>query len=155
MEAEFVSDESITYQYLADKYGVSVSAVGKWALKRDWRKKREKFGERRRKKAVQKIVDRQADQIAKFAKITTALYDKILAAIEVTDASNTYAIRQLTASAKDLREMLEIKSDADKREQEARIAKLRKDVEEESTAPQEFRVRFETTTGEDTSEWAE
>ena len=48
----------------------------------------------------------------------------------------------MTASLCDLRELLGIKSDADSREQEARIANLRKQADKEDDAASEIEVVF-------------
>ena len=75
---------------------------------------------------------------------------KLTAAIESVDPKDTTAVRRLTASLCDLKELLGIKSEADSREQEARIANLRRQADREDDEgaptlvveglPEEFKV---------------
>nr|DAP13257.1 MAG TPA: hypothetical protein [Caudoviricetes sp.] len=64
------------------------------------------------------------------------MLDKVLDALQ--DAVTPKDIRALTAAVKDIREIVGIKSAGDQAEQEARIAKLRRDAaqdgEKENTA---------------------
>ena len=64
------------------------------------------------------------------------------AAIANVDPKDTTAIRRLTASLCDLRELLGIKSDADSREQEARIANLRKQADKEDDTASAIEITF-------------
>lgn len=84
--------------------------------------------------------------------------DKLLSKIEKAvdaledEALETQQYRQLTASLKDLKDIQMIKSEADIREQEARIATLKKQASKDDEGANEIRVVFEN--GGD-KEWAE
>ena len=63
--------------------------------------------------------------------------DKLLKKIEKiadSDSIDAKGIKNLTSALKDLREIKGIKSDADTREQEARIKKLERELDSESDA---------------------
>ncbi len=68
---------------------------------------------------------------------TFQVVEKILEKIEVTlqqtEIMDSQAIRQLTAAVKDLKDIQMIRSEAEAREQEAKIAKLQKETREEQS----------------------
>ena len=67
---------------------------------------------------------------------------KLTAAINAVDPKDTTAVRRLTASLCDMRELLGIKSEADSREQEARIANLRRQADKEDDTVNEIEIVF-------------
>ena len=101
------------------------------------------------------VADLQSERAEKYISLTDALYDKLVEAVALVDPKDTQGIRQITASVKDVKDMLGIKSEADMREQDARIRKLQKDAQEEESGPAEIKVVFGSDDGEDTIAWAE
>jgi hypothetical protein len=75
--------------------------------------------------------------------------------IENTPVWSVNALKEMSTTLKNLKECKGVKSEIDLREQEARIAKLQKEAQEEDNGTTEIRVTFGSDNGEDTSEWAE
>lgn len=128
IKAEYIAGGT-SYRKLAEKYGVSFSTLRKVAAKENWTDLRNKCGTKRDTKLVDSISTREVEKATNIIDVADKLLVKIT---EVLDGiTTTQDIRQLTSALKDLRDIKGIKSEADMREQEARIAKLQKDAQEE------------------------
>lgn len=139
---EYISDESCSYRKLASKYGVTVDSVYKRSKAEDWQGQRKQLKEKTITKSLEKISDKKAEQAAKYNDMVDAMTAKLTAAIASVDPKDTTAVRRLTASLCDLKELLGIKSEADSREQEARIANLRRQADKEDDTASEIEVTF-------------
>lgn len=128
----------ISHTELAAKYGVSYTAVKEHCRKEGWVAQRAE----KRRKAAEKIVDRAAEREARQAEKLYSAADKLLD--RVTEAaeivSSTREIRELTAAAKDIKDLLSLKGARDVREQEARISKLIHDAQRDEQTAQEIRI---------------
>lgn len=139
---EYIADETSSYRKLAQKYGVSLTAVYNRAKAEDWVGQRKQVKDKTITKSIEKISDKQSENVKKYGDMVTTMTKKLTAAIEAVDPKDTTAVRRLTASLCDLRELLGIKSDADSREQEARIANLRKQADKDEDTANEIEVVF-------------
>lgn len=139
---EYIRDESSSYRKLAQKYGVGIATICKHAKDEKWAEQREQVKNKTIAKSLEKISDKKATQAAKYNDMVDTMTAKLTAAINAVDPKDTTAVRRLTASLCDLKELLGIKSDADSREQEARIANLRKQADKEENAVNEIEVVF-------------
>lgn len=137
IKAEYVSG-GISHRELAKKYGMSASQISKKSAAEGWFRLREQ----KRKKADAKIVDqaaaREARQAEKLYSAADKLLDRVTEAAEIV--SSTREIRELTAAAKDIKELLSLKGARDVREQEARISKLIHDAQRDEQTAQEIRI---------------
>jgi hypothetical protein len=139
IKAEYIAGGT-SYRKLAEKYGVSRSKLQAKATSENW----VDLKSQAKAKTESKIVDLVSDQGAKKAvdimDVADKLLEKILEASEYVH--DTQSIKQLTSAIKDIRDIKGIKSDADMREQEARIAKLRKEAEDDAPEDREVNVTF-------------
>lgn len=142
LRQEYIADESMSYRKLAQKYGVSVDAIYKRSKKENWQEQRKQLKEKTITKSIENISKNRAAAVGKYDKMVGKIAGKLERAIEAVDPKDTTAIRRLTASLCDLRELLGVKSDADSREQEARIANLRKQADKEDDTAQEIEITF-------------
>lgn len=126
IKAEYIAGGT-SLRKLAEKYGVSFSTIQKKSMEEKWGNLRKKS----RRKVEEKIIDSVVDKEAKKATDIIDVADKLLEKIYgmLNDDYNTQNIKNLTSALKDLKEVKGYKSAADMREQEARIAKLRKEAE--------------------------
>lgn len=128
IKTEYITTDT-TYRKLAEKYGVSRVQIGNVGKEEKWVELRRQHLDRTVTKTLDKISQQQADRAAKIHSVA----DKLLLKIEaIADGSRPLAskdIRALTAAIKDLKEIQNVRSDADKREQEARIANLQKQAD--------------------------
>ncbi|MBR5594022.1 MAG: hypothetical protein IKW46_08120 [Bacteroidaceae bacterium] len=139
---EYIADESSSYRKLAKKYDVSVTAIYNRAKAEDWQGQRKQLKDKTVTKSIEKISDKKANQAAKYNDMVYTMTAKLTAAINAVDPKDTTAVRRLTASLCDLRELLGIKSEADSREQEARIANLRRQADKEDDTVNEIEIVF-------------
>ena len=142
LREEYIADESTSYRKLAEKYGVGIATICKRAKAEGWASQREQVKNKTIAKSIEKISSDRAASVKKYDKMVGKIAGKLEKAIEAVDPKDTTAIRRLTASLCDLRELLGVKSDADSREQEARIANLRKQADKEDDSASEIEITF-------------
>lgn len=139
IKAEYIAG-GISLQKLAEKYDVSFSTIQKKSMEEKWGNLRKK----NRRKVEEKIIDSVSSKEAKKAvdlfDIADLLADKVREIAETV--ADPDSIKKLTSAIKDIRDIKGIKSDADMREQEARIAKLRKEAEDDTPEDREVNVTF-------------
>ena len=151
---DYITDESSSYRKLAEKYGVSLTAIYNRGRDEKWVELRQQTKDKTIAKTVENISDEQseiqADVALRFNDMTVSLAGKLEKAIAEVDPKDTTGIRRLAASLCDLKLLIGYKSDADSREQEARIANLRRQAEKDDVdnaptlvvegLPEEFKV---------------
>lgn len=132
IKAEYIAGGT-SYRKLAEKYNVSFGTLRRVAEREGWTQKRTQVAH----KADTKMIESISDDVAEKAVDIVDVADRILTKIEevLGCVATPQDIRHLTSALKDLKDIKGIKSEADIREQEARIAKLQKDAqaEEEKT----------------------
>lgn len=142
IKAEYIAG-GISLRSLAEKHGVSFSTIQKKSMEEKWGDLRKKS----RRKAEEKIVDSVSSKTAKRAITIINVADKLLEkALELAEmgVTDTQGLKHLTSALKDLKEIKGFKSELDLKEQEARIAKLQKEVQEsEHDTSKEIVVRVE------------
>lgn len=139
IKAEYIAGGT-SYRKLAKKYKVSFSTLRKVAAKEQWTDLRNKAGAKTDTKIIESISDKDAKKAVNIIDVADKLLSKIeeLAGI-VGDADS---IKKLTSAIKDLKDIKGIKSEADIREQEARIKNLEKQAEKEADAVNEVEIVF-------------
>lgn len=140
IKAEYIAGGT-SYRKLAEKYDVSRSKLQAKATSENW----VKLKSQAEAKTESKIVEAVSDQGAKKAVDIIDVADKLLGKItELMDTMviDTQSFKQLTSALKDLKEIKGYKSEADMREQEARINKLRKEAEREDDTTSEIEIVF-------------
>lgn len=129
IKAEYISGNT-SYRKLAEKHGISFNTLKDRAVAEQWYQLRQQ----NHNKTTTRIVKANQDKDVKKAVDIIDVADKLLAKVaEVMDTMvvDTQSLKQLTSALKDLRDIKGIKSEADMREQEARIEKLRREAERE------------------------
>lgn len=128
IKAEYIAGGT-SYRKLAEKYGVSFNTLKTRAKDEQWYNLRQQKDLKTTTKLVETISDKEAERAINIVDVADKLLEKIATlADSVYDADS---LKKLTSAIKDLKDIKGIKSDADMREQEARIAKLQKEAERE------------------------
>ena len=142
IETEYVTTD-ISHRELAEKYGIGRSRLSQYASKEKWSEKRDKHKAKTVSKAVNAIGTKQANMAAKLYGVGGLLLDKVQLLLQDNPEllADTSAMKDVSVVLKNLKDLMSVKSEADMREQEARINKLRKDamVEKENN---EVKVTF-------------
>ena len=118
-----------SYRKLAEKYGVSTTQICNVGRDEKWVKQREQYLNKTTAKALEKISNQEANRAAKIYSVADKLLRKIESMADCLDPITGKEIRSLTASVKDLKDILGVKSDLEEKEQKARIAVLEKNAQ--------------------------
>lgn len=154
IKAEYIAGGT-SYRKLASKYGVPRSNIERRAKAEKWTELRGQAEGKAEAKIVDAISTKSAKIDDKYFRLVDMLFDKAEEVIVNTPVWSANALKEMSTAMKNLKECKGVKSEADMREQEARIAKLQKEAQEEDNGTTEIKVTFGSDDGEDTSKWAE
>lgn len=143
IETEYVTTD-ISHRQLAEKYGICRSTISKKATDDKWSEKRNKHRDKTVSKAVNAVGKSQAEQTAKLFSVSGLLLTKVQSLLEDNEEllADTSAMKDVSVVLKNLKDLLMVKSDADLREQEARIEKLRKEAQKSEEGTRAIEVVF-------------
>ena len=141
IKADYIAGGT-SYRKLAEKYGVSFNTLKTRAKEEQWYKLRQQKEHRTTTKIVESLSDKDAEKAVDIIDVADKLLGKIS---ELMDAVplDTQSMKHLTSALKDLKEIKGFKSDADMREQEARIRNLEKQAEADNNNDNEIKVVIE------------
>ena len=133
IKTEYITNPDTSYRELSTKYGVHYTNIAKKAKREDWQHQRQQHTNSVQTKAQHAVERKQVDRASKLDDAADMLLDKVMEMMVMSDHMlvNTQALKHLSGVLKDIKEIKGFKSDADMREQEARIAKLRREAERE------------------------
>ena len=140
IKAEYIAGGT-SYRKLAEKYGVSFNTLKRRAKEEQWYELRGQKEHKTTTKIVESLSDKDAEKAVDIIDVADKLLGKLSELME-TMVVDTQSFKQLTSALKDLKEIKGYKSDADMREQEARINKLRKEAEREDDTTNEIEIVF-------------
>lgn len=151
IKTEYLTSDT-SYRKLAQKYGVNATTIAKKASKEDWVSQRQQQANRTLSKTLTAVSNRQVNRAARLQEVADKLLNKIEAAVDDYKMESLLvdrqSLRQITGALKDIKDIQMIRSEADLREQDARIAKLLKEAEREDNGPNKVVIQIEG--GEDT-----
>ena len=139
IKAEYIAGGT-SYRKLATKYGVPFSNLKNIAIKEQWTQLREQAKNRTDTKLVDNIGRQNAKIDDTYFRCVEKLMKKAEELIDNTPIWQPTNLKDMATTMKYLKECKGVKSEADMREQEARIAKLQKEAQEEDTKETEFKV---------------
>ena len=151
IKAEYIAGGT-SYRKLAEKYNVKLSALRSVAEREKWVELKTQTQHKTNTKLTETVSDIEVKKAVNIIDVADKLLEKIESIAEMV--SDPDSIKKLTSAIKDLKDIKGIKSDADMREQEARIAKLQKEAEEDDNAVTEINVTFGSK-DEESTRWAE
>lgn len=155
LRAEYIKGGT-SYRKLAEKYDVSFHTLRKQAAKENWKALRDEVAT----KTVTKIVEIESDQQAERMKRLLTVSDMLLDAVE--DAVSKFrakelmldrtALKSLSGTIKDIKDIQSLKTSLDIEEQKARIAILKKQAEADTNGSTEVSITFGV---DEEKSWAE
>ena len=122
IKAEYIAGGT-SYRKLAEKYNVPFGTLRRIAKQEGWTQKRTQVEHNVNTKMIETISDKEAQKAVDIIDVADKLLSKVSELME-TMVVDTQSFKQLTSALKDLKEIKGYKSEADMREQEARIKKL-------------------------------
>ena len=143
IKTEYITTDT-SYRKLAQKHGVHYNAIANRAKQEDWISQRNQFCDRTVTKTVDAISNRQVDRATRLITVADKLLGKVESLLESDDKvlMDTQGMKHISGVLKDIKEIQMIKSQKDLEEQEARIAKLRKEAEKEDDSGTEVTITF-------------
>lgn len=146
IKTEYITDESASYRKLAQKYGVSYTSIGERARNEGWAQQREQYLNKTLSKTLSAMSGAQAKRARRIQTVADKLLLKIEQAVDNLDMQellvNKQALKQITGALRDIKDIQMIKSDADMREQEARIDNLRRQADKTEDTANEIEIIF-------------
>ena len=127
IKTEYIT-KGTSYRKLAQKYGVGESTLFARASKERWVEQREQHQSKTVAKTLDAISDQQVDRAANLISVADQLLAKVKSLLDANALvlNNTQSMKNISGVLKDIKEIQMIRSDADMREQEARIANLQR-----------------------------
>ena len=125
IKAEYIAG-GISYRELAKKHDVSFNTLKDIAVGEGWYKLRQQAHNDTTTKIVKTVSDKSAKIDYKYFRLVDMLFDKAEEVIANTPVWSANALKEMSTAMKNLKECKGVNSEADMREQEARIAKLQK-----------------------------
>ena len=141
IKTEYITTDT-SYRKLAQKHGVHYNAVANRAKQEEWVSQRNQYCDNTVTNTINAISDKQVDRATNLIAVSDLLLAKVKSLLETDDKIflDTQGMKHISGVLKDIKEVQMIRSDADMREQEARIANLRKQAESEGNNKDPIRV---------------
>lgn len=141
IKADYISG-GFTLEELSAKYGVSFSMIQKKSAEEKWKNLKKKKRRNVEEKIIEKVARKEVKTsvtIHSAADIVLQKTTELLATMSITSLES---LKTAASTLKILKEVMDIKGDADTREQEARIAKLQREAEKEDDTITQVDVVF-------------
>lgn len=131
LKSEYIAGGT-SYRKLAAKHGVPFNTLKTIAIKEGWVNLREQAEHDTTTKIVNDIVKQNAKIDEKYFKLVDKLLKKAEEVIDNTPIWQCTSIKEMATALKYIKECKGVKSEADMREQEARIKNLQKQVDDDA-----------------------
>lgn len=136
IKTEYITTDT-SYRKLAQKHGVHYNAIANRAKQEGWISQRNQYCDSTVTKTVDAISNSQVDRATKLLSASDRLLEKAVEymdRMEFTGFRDTQSMKHLSGVLKDLKEIYMVRSEADLREQEARIASLNRQADKDSAS---------------------
>lgn len=129
IKTEYITTDT-SYRKLAQKYGLSYNAIGNRSRDENWQDLRDQHLTNTMTKTMNAIASQQASRAARLQTVADKLLTKVEQLVDEGEEllTDTSMMRDIARVLKDIKDIQMVRSDADMREQEARIEKLRKEA---------------------------
>lgn len=141
IKTEYITGNT-SYRTLAEKYGVSCVQISRVGKAEGWVELRSRHREKTLAKTLEKISRQQADREARILGVADKILQKIESMVDAEEPLDGKGIRALTAAVKDLKEIQNVRNELDRKEQEARIANLRRQADKQQSGTEVIEVVF-------------
>lgn len=141
IKTEYITG-NFSYCTLGKKYGVSDKQIARVGKAEGWVELRSRHREKTLAKALDKISRQQADREARILGVADKILQKIESMVDAEEPLDGKGIRALTAAVKDLKEIQNVRNELDRKEQEARIANLRRQADKQQSGTEVIEVVF-------------
>lgn len=130
IEAEYITTDT-SYRKLADKYNVDQATIARKAKKEDWVSKRQQHISTTQAKVLAADTQQKVDRASRLKSVADKLLDRVEDIVENDPHLTASAIKNLSEAMRNIKDAQMIRTAEDIEEQQARIAKLRKEVQDD------------------------
>ena len=130
IEAEYITTDT-SYRKLAEKYNVDQATIARKAKKEDWVSKRQQHISTTQAKVLAADAQQKVDRASRLKNVADKLLDRVEDIVEYDQHLTASAIKNLSDALKNIKEAQMIRTAEDIEEQQARIAKLKKEVQDD------------------------
>ena len=141
IKAEYIAGGT-SYRKLAEKYGVSFNTLKTRAREEQWYELRQQKDHKTTTKVIESLSDKESEIDDKYFRIVDKLLNKAEATVDAVEEWHPTLLKEMATTMKYLKDCKGIKSEDDIAEQRARIAKLRKEAEDDTPEDREVNVTF-------------
>jgi DNA primase large subunit len=145
LKAEYIAGGT-SYRKLAEKYKANLSVLKRIARDENWVELREQCKSKAATKIVEIESDKQAERMRRLLTVSDALLDVVEDAVSKFKTEELLldrtALKSLSGTIKDIKDIQNLKTSLDIEEQKARIAILKKQAEADNV-DKEVKVTFE------------
>ena len=144
IKTEYITTDT-SYRKLAQKHGVHYKVISERGKAEGWVTLRSQHQDKTLTKSLERICEAKVDRAARLNSVAELLLEKVESLLESDDkiTFDTQGLKHISGVLKDIKEIQMIRSDADMREQEARIANLRKQAEKEDDQARDVTITIE------------
>lgn len=143
LKAEYIAGGT-SYRKLAEKYGVSENTLRRRAAKEKWTQERHKSDIKTAQKIIEIVSDESAEEAVSAVSLINEAAMNMIKQIagETAEGVNSVKIREYALALIRLKDVLDIKSQKDMEEQQARIDNLRKQAQKDEKKDNKIIVEF-------------
>ena len=156
LRAEYIKGGT-SYRKLAEKYDVSFHTLRKQAAKENWKALKDEVATKTVTKIVEIESDKQAERMKRLLTVSDMLLDAVEDAVSKFQAKELLldraALKSLSGTIKDIKDIQSLKTSLDIEEQKERIAILKKQAEADVNGSTEVSITFGV--DEEQNRWAE
>ena len=131
IKAEYITTDT-SYRKLAQKYGIAESTIYARGGKEKWVEQKERHQSKTVAKTLDALSNKEADRAVRLMTVADKLLKKVEVLVDQEGPITANAIKNLSDALKNIRDTQMIRSEADMREQEARIRNLEKQAEQDN-----------------------
>ena len=143
IKTEYITTDT-SYRKLAEKYGVTYNNIGIVSRRENWRKLREEYNAKTVSKIIAIESDKQAERMKRLLQVSDDLLEVVEKAVHSFQVGELImdrtALKSLSGTIKDIKDIQSIKTELDIEEQKARIANLKKQAEKDDNNINEVAV---------------
>ena len=125
IRAEYIRT-GLAYRKLAEKHGVSFNTLKNHAIAEKWYDLRLQKNQKTTTKTIEALSDKESEQAVSIQTTADLVLKKTAEILATLPATSLESLKTAASTLKILKEVMDIKGDADTREQEARIKNLEK-----------------------------
>lgn len=133
IKTEYVTTDT-SYRKLAQKYGVNSTTICSRSRQERWIEAREQYRNKTQTKIEKAIQAKEVSRAERVMDVSDKLLTKVEAYVEAVSPDTVEAkdLQSLSATIRNIRDIQYIRSDLDRREQEARIRQLEQRTDQDA-----------------------